>query len=325
MKVCVFGAGALGGAIAARLSAAGEAVSMVARGPTLAALRTHGLTLRTDRQEIHVHPTVSDRPDELGVQHLLIVTVKGHALRAAATQLRPLIGRDTVVVPLLNGVPWWFLGDGFKEATGTDAGALLDPDGHIASAIPMASVVGAVLHGSFSVEAPGVVRNHSGRELILGEPGGAITARLARVVDRLQRAGFEARASHDIRQDVWFKLLGNLSTGPLCALTGTSTAPLMQDPLTVELMQRMVVEAIEVGERLGIGIAGALAPWRAKLQQLGDITPSMLQDLRAGRPMEIDAIVASVHGLGRALGVATPFTDAVLGLLRVKAAGLGPR
>lgn len=325
MKVCVFGAGALGGAVAARLCAAGVHVSMVARGSTLAALRADGLKLLTHEQEIHVHPTASDNPADLGVQDLLVIAVKAHALPAAAAQLRPLMGPDTVVVPLVNGVPWWFLGGGFGASPIDDAEALLDPGRRIAGAIPSEAVLGAVLHGSFSVEAPGVVRNHSGREIVLGEPGGATTPRLTRVVDMLQQAGFDARTSQGIRQEVWFKLLGNLSTGPLCVLTGTSTAGLLHDPLTRELMRHMVVEAIHVGERLAIDIPDALAGWSARLQKLGDITPSMLQDLRAGRPMEIDAIVASVCKLGQALGVATPFTRSVLGLLRVKAtARAGP-
>ncbi len=320
MRVAVIGAGALGCAIAARIGSSGEDVSVLARGANLAAIEAKGVALKVGGEVVRASPRVSQAPEALGKQDVVIVAVKAHALDGIADDLHTLMGPRTVLIPMVNGVPWWFL-EQLRESSKQHAETIntLLPTTAFAQCVRSDSVIGAVLHGSFSVEEPGMVRNHSRTQLILGEPDGGRSDRLDQVVAMLVNAGFSASTTDNIRKEVWFKLLGNIATGPLCVLTGTSTSALLNNPHVERLMGGVVLEVLQIGQRLNIEITDGIHLWRNKLESLGDIRPSMLQDFEAKRPLEIDAIVTSVVALGSATGIPTPLCSAVLGLLSLKA------
>lgn len=322
-KICIYGAGAIGGWLGARLAAQGAQVSAVARGPTLAALRAHGLRLREAGGDGAVvettHPVqASDQPAELGVQDLVIVAVKAPAMGEVARHIAPLLGPDTVVLTAMNGVPWWFL-QGFG---GSLAGARLesvDPGGAIAAAIDARRVIGCVVHASCSVDAPGVIRRHFGNGLIVGEPAGGETPRLSALAALLRQAGFDTTVSPQIQKDVWYKLWGNMTINPISAFTGASADRVLDDELARGFVSAVMLEAREIGARIGVPIVETPEDRHQVTRKLGAFKPSMLQDVEAGRAVELDALVASVRELGQRTGVATPFTDALLGLARLHA------
>jgi 2-dehydropantoate 2-reductase len=317
-SICIYGAGAIGGWIGARLTAQGAAVSLVARGATLTALQQQGLRLREGESErAYPVPAVAE-PAELGVQDLVVLAVKAPALAEVAGRIGPLLGPDTVVLTAMNGVPWWF----FQGCGGALAGTRLmavDPTGAIAAALPAAQVIGAVVHASCALDAPGVVRHHFGRGLILGEPSGAVSPRLQALAALLSAAGFEASVSAQIQRDVWYKLWGNMTVNPISALTGATTDLILDDPLVRGFVSGVMLEAREIGARIGIPISQQPEDRHAVTRKLGAFKTSMLQDVEAGKPVELDALVGVVRELGQLTGVATPLTDALLGLARVQA------
>jgi len=315
-KVCIVGAGAIGGVLGTRLAGAGDQqVSALARGATLAALRSHGWRLRHGESILQAPALASDNAAELGVQDLVVIAVKGPALGAVAAQIGPLLGPQTVVLPAMNGVPWWFghgvaaLGDAPLES--------VDPGGRIAAAIPHAQVVGCVVHIAASSPEPGVAQQNMGARLIVGEPGGGTSARTTELAALLTRAGFEAEVSANVRYDVWYKLWGNLTMNPVSALTGATTDRLLDDPLVREFCSGAMREAAVIGERLGCAIAQSPDDRHAVTRKLGAMRTSMLQDVIAGRTIELDAIVGAVHELALRLGVPAPHVGALLGLTRV--------
>ncbi|MFT3778513.1 MAG: 2-dehydropantoate 2-reductase [Ottowia sp.] len=317
-NICIYGAGAIGGWIGAGLAAAGHAVNVVARGDTLAALRAHGLRLRAGDDERAFPVTATDQPAELGAQDLIVVAVKAPALAEVARAIGPLIGPNTVVLTAMNGVPWWFL-HGFGGALAGRTLASVDPGGAIARAIPAAQVVGCVVHASCALDAPGVVRHRAGRGLIVGEPAGGAGARVQALAALLQGAGFDAALSEQIQRDVWFKLWGNMTVNPVCAMTGATSDRVLDDELVRGFLSAVMLEAREIGACVGVPIDQTPEDRHAVTRKLGAMTPSMLQDVQAGRAVELDALVASVRELGQLTGVATPFTDALLGLSRLHA------
>ncbi len=322
MKVCIVGAGAIGGFIGTRLARAGQAqVSALARGATLEALRTHGWRLRLGGELLQAPATAHEGAAGLGVQELVIVALKGQSLPALAPQLAPLIGPGTLVLPAMNGVPWWFLRgiEGWGEAPLES----VDPGGVISAAIPFAQVLGGVVHASTSTSEPGLVEHRMGHGLIVGEPAGGMSERVARVVALLAHAGFEASASANIRQDVWYKLWGNLTINPVSAITGATADRLLDDALVRDFCSRAMREAALLGERLGCPIAQSPDDRHAVTRKLGAFRSSMLQDVDAGRAIELDAIVGVVHELGQRLGVPTPNIDALFGLARLFGRGRG--
>jgi 2-dehydropantoate 2-reductase len=323
MKACIYGAGAIGGWIGARLAQAGCALDVVARGATLDALRRDGLTLASGDSRITVPVNASDDPRSLGAQQLVIIAVKAPALPAVAQGIAPLLGPDTLVLTAMNGVPWWFLQGGFG---GSVAGARLqavDPGGKIDAAIPARHVIGGVVHASCSLDAPGVVRHHFGGGLIIGEPSGAPTPRVQMLGELLTRAGFDARISPRIQKDVWYKLWGNMTVNPISALTGATTDLILNDDLVRGFISAIMLEAKAIGERIGVPIAESPEDRHAVTRKLGAFKTSMLQDVEAGRAVELDALVSAVRELGALAGVPTPFTDVLLGLARVQARRLG--
>ena len=323
MKICIYGAGAIGGWIGAAFAQAGEQLNVVARGATLAALQRDGLTVIRGEQRLQVPVHAVEDPAALGVQDLVVIAVKAPALAGVASRIAPLIGPDTTVLTAMNGVPWWFLDGGFGGALAGMRLQAIDPAGEIAAAIPARHVIGGVVHASCSLDAPGVVRHHFGNGLILGEPSGDASARVQALTALLVQGGLEARVSPQIQKDVWYKLWGNMTVNPISALTGATTDRILADDDVRGFISAVMLEAKEIGARLGIPIAEMPEDRHAVTRKLGAFKTSMLQDVEASRPVELDALVTVVRELGRASNVATPFTDALLGLARLRTQQLG--
>lgn len=318
MKVCVAGAGAIGSLIGARLASHGEArVSALARGATLAALRRDGWWLQHGEQVLQTPVQADDDARALGVQDLVVIAVKAPALPDLAPALAPLIGPQTVLLTAMNGVPWWFC-DG---VAGLPPGPLasVDPGGRLAAALPTSQLLGAVVHASASVLAPGRVQHVMGQRLVIGEPAGGVSDRVLGVAALLRGAGFEAEASPAIRQEIWFKLWGNMTMNPVSALTGATLDAVLADPLVRGFCSAAMREAAQVGAALGCPIEASPEDRHAVTARLGAIRTSMLQDVQAGRGLELDALVGAVHEIARRLGIATPNIDALLGLTRLMA------
>jgi 2-dehydropantoate 2-reductase len=313
-NVCMVGAGAIGGWLGAGLAQAGCHVSALARGATLAALQTDGLRLGGTQHPV----TASGDAAALGEQDLVVVAVKAPGLLEVARQMSPLIGPHTVVLTAMNGVPWWFFQDFGGAFEGTRLTAV-DATGEITSAIAARHVIGCVVHASCSVDAPGVIRHHFGNGLILGEPSGQTTGRVQALAALLVRAGFAATVSHQIQKDVWYKLWGNMTVNPVSALTGATTDLILGDELVRNFVSAVMLEAKEIGARIGIPIDQQPADRHLVTLKLGAFKTSMLQDVEAGKAVELDALVTVVKELGTLTGVATPFTDALLGLSRLQA------
>lgn len=318
MKVCIYGAGAIGGWIGARLARAGSHVSVIARGATLAALREHGLRLQSGDDTFAAPVTASDQAADLGVQDLVIVAVKAPSMADVARGIAPLLGPHTLVLTAMNGVPWWFF-EGFGGALAGTRLESVDPGGAIAAAIPAGQVVGCVVHASCALRAPGFVQHHFGNGLILGEPSGQKSERVQQLVALLRGAGFEATLSEQIQRDAWYKLWGNMTVNPVSAITGATTDRILADPQVREFISQVMLEAREIGARIGIPIAQQPEDRHQVTMKLGAFKTSMLQDVEGRKPVELDALVTVVREIGQRVGVATPFTDALLGLARLHA------
>ncbi len=322
MQITVVGLGAVGALIAARLLDAGHSVAALARGPTLAAVRERGIEwIRPgadgQRRSTHRLP-VSDDVRALPAAELVIVALKGPAFAAAAASLSPLWADGAMVMPAMNGVPWWFM----STRAGAKAAPLLcvDPAGAIAAALPLEQVLGCVVHLACSCPQPGQVLHAFGERLIVGEPGGSAQgpgARVERVCAELATAGFQAEASTDVRRDIWYKLWGNMTTNPISALTGASADLIIDDELVRAFMARAMGEAAAIGERIGCPIAQSAEDRIGLTRQLGAFKTSMLQDAEAGRPLELDALVGAVREIGQRVGLDTPNIDALFGLTRL--------
>jgi 2-dehydropantoate 2-reductase len=323
VRTCVVGAGAIGALLAAALAQAGHRVSVLARGRTLSAIRAHGIRIVAEGQPDRIAPVqADDDTNALGAQDIVVVALKAQALPALAQSLRPLIGPETLVVSAMNGLPWWF-SQGLRGLPQNEPLQAVDPGGRVSAVLPAARSIGCVVHLSSAVIEPGVVKRGRGNRLIVGaaHPGSIQAARA--FAGALARGGFDASATDDIRNEIWAKLWGNMNMNPLSALTGSTADRLLDDPLTYSLALRMMEEADAIGRRLGLS-TGMSAPQRiAVTRELGAFKTSMLQDLEAGRPLEIDPILGVFPELGRRLDVPTPFCDAVLGLLRQRAATSG--
>jgi len=322
-KICIYGAGAIGGWMGVKLARAGCEVSVVARGATLAALQRDGLVLHTGGERIAVSVRASDDPAALGVQDVVVVAVKAPALASVAQRIGALLGPQTIVLTAMNGVPWWFLSGGFGGDVAGRQLTAVDADGSIARGIPAHHVIGGVVHCSCSLDGPGVVRHHFGNGLIIGEPSGQATARVGELHALLRRAGFDATSSSAIQKDIWYKLWGNMTVNPVSALTGATTDQILGDDLVRGFISAVMLEAKAIGTRIGIPITDSPEDRHAVTRKLGAFKTSMLQDVEAGRAVELDALVSSVRELGQLTGVATPFTDALLGLARLRARQLG--
>jgi 2-dehydropantoate 2-reductase len=318
-KVCIVGAGAIGGWLGAGLVRAGCSVSFLARGETLKALQTQGLKLLSNAQAEQTHAVrASNSATELGVQDLVIIAVKAPALHEVVQQIAPLLGKETVVLTAMNGVPWWFL-QGFGDSLADQSLSSVDASGDIATAIPAAHIIGGVVHASCSVASPGVIRHAFGNKMIVGEPSGQITPRVTALAALLEKAGFEAPIAEQIQRDIWFKLWGNMTMNPVSAITGATSSQVLDDDLVRGFCSHVMLEAKEIGARLGIPIDQQPEDRHAVTRKLGSFKTSMLQDVEAGKAVELDALVGAVEELGQLTQVATPYTDALLGLARLHA------
>jgi 2-dehydropantoate 2-reductase len=326
MKVCVVGVGAIGGMLGFGLAKAGCELSGLARGATLAALRAKGLRFTDGGPEESVPLRASADAADLGPQDLVVVAVKAPSLASAAPLIAPLLGEETIVMPAMNGIPWWFFQDFGGELAGTHLRSI-DPDGSIASAILPSSVLGCVVHCGASCPEPGLVASLKLRSLIVGEPSGAFTPRLARVCGLLDLAGFEVRRSASIQKDVWYKLWGNMTMNPLSALTGATMDRILGDPEVEDFCRKIMTEAKDLGAKIGCSIEQSVDDRLKISRTLGAFKTSMLQDVEAGRPIELDALLGAVAEIGTLAGVPTPYIQVLLGLTRLKArtAGLYPQ
>lgn len=317
MKVCVVGAGAIGGFLGTRLALEGSAqVSALARGATLAALRVEGWRLEQDgRLTRAAVAQASDDPRELGRQDLVVIAVKSPALPALAPTLAPLLSPHTLVLPAMNGVPWWF-GAGIA-AIGARPLESVDPGGGIAATMSAAQVIGCVVHASAATAAPGVTLHRMGRGLIVGEPSGGESERVRHLSALLTRAGFEVTASPRIRYDIWYKLWGNMTMNPVSALTAATADRVLDDELVRGFCASAMREAAAVGARIGCDVRESAEDRFAVTRKLGVFKTSMLQDVEALRPIELDALVGAVREIGQRVGVATPYIDALFGLTRL--------
>ena len=318
MKVCVVGAGAIGGWMGVKLAQAGHAVTVLARGTTLAAIKENGLQLIEVGATMRVPVTAAANAAELETPDLLIIAVKAPGLRDAAVSVKSLIGANTIVLTAMNGVPWWFFDRPDRPLAGTQL-ASIDASGDVNASIPAGNVIGCVVHAACSVDAPGIIRHKMGQRLIIGEPGGGVSSRLTSLHDTLAAAQFEPEASPDIQRDVWFKLWGNMTMNPVSAITGATTDKILDDELTREFCSAVMREAQTIGNKIGIPIEQTPEARHDVTRKLGAMRTSMLQDIEANKGIELDALVGSVCEIGRKVGVATPFTDAMLGLTRLMA------
>jgi len=310
MKICIVGAGAIGGLIAAKLAAFGHEISVIVRGPHLAAIRERGLTLQADGTERTFPVRATDTMAELGLQDLVVIGLKAHQVGAVAAQVRGLCGPTTTVITAQNGIPWWY----FFKTGGPYAGTVLesvDPGGVIAKNIDVDRVLGSIVYPAADIVSPGIIRHIEGDRLSLGEVDNADSERLRSTAKLLRDAGFKVRVSTDLRSEIWVKLWGNCTFNPISALTHATLVDLCQFPPTRALSERMMREAQEIGEKLGVRFPVSLEKRIAGAEAVGKHKTSMLQDVEAGRPLELDALVGSVLELGRLTGVPTPNLSAV--------------
>jgi len=318
MKICVFGAGAIGGYMGVKLAQAGADVSLVARGPHLAAMQQNGLRLIEEGQEHKVSVSASDTPADLGEQDYIIVTLKAHSVPPVVEKMRPLIGKNTTIVSGVNGVPWWY----FHKIGGPLEGTRLhsvDPDDAQWNGFGPDNVLGCVVYPAAEVIEPGVIKHIEGNRFSLGEPDGSKSERAIALSQALSAAGLKAPVRPKLRDEIWVKLWGNLSFNPISALTHATLDVLCTDEGTRPIARAMMLEAQEIAEKLGVKFPIDVERRIDGGAAVGAHRTSMLQDLDQGRPMEIDALVASGQVLGKSTQTPTPIIDTVLGLVRLRA------
>ena len=317
MRVCIYGAGAIGGFLGVALARAGCEVSLVARGPHLAAIKQNGLTLLQDGERETVRLNASEDPAELGPQDHVIVALKAHSVPVVAQKMTALFHDETSVVTAVNGVPWWYfhgLG-GALEGTRLES---VDPGGVQWDTLGPERAIGCVVYPACEIEEPGVITHQDGDRFTLGEPSGEKTERVQALSEAMRAGGLKAPVRPRIRDEIWVKLWGNLSFNPISALTGATLEEICGDPETRAVARAMMLEGQAVGEALGVKFAIDVDKRIDGAAAVGAHKTSMLQDLERGRAMEIDALVASAQELGRLTGVATPAIDMVLGLVKMR-------
>ena len=322
MKVCVYGAGAIGGYLAVLLSRAGADVAAVARGPHLAAIRGRGLTLLAGNDAFHADVRATDDATTLGRQDIVIIALKAHSLPAAVPGVRSLLHRDTTVASAVNGIPWWYF-HGLDSPFGERHVESVDPGGAIWRGIGPERAIGCVVYPSAEVVEPGVVRHLADNRVILGEPQGDRSERVVALAALLLAAGLKAPIRPQVRNDIWMKLWGNLAFNPLSALTHATLDVLATAPGTRAIARQMMAEGQAVGEALGIRFGVDIERRIDGAAAVGAHRTSMLQDLVRGRPLETGALIGAIQELGALVGVATPTIDLVHSLLEQRLAFRG--
>lgn len=323
MKICVFGAGAIGGLMAAKIAAAQSAeVTIIARGPHLAAMQQNGLKLISDGAETIVHPRCVATAEEAGVQDAVIVTLKAHSLAGAAKQMQPLLGPETSIVSAVNGIPWWY----FHKFGGPLDGRRVesvDAGGEVSALLAPERAIGCIVYPAADVPEPGVIQHTYGDRFTLGEPSGERTPRIEAVAKALVAAGFKTPIRPKIRDEIWVKLWGNLAFNPISALTFNTLDQLTGDPGQREVARNMMLEAQAIGEALGVRFAIDVDKRIAGAAEVGAHRTSMLQDLERGRPMEIEALLGVIVEFAELTQLPAPTCRTVLALVRARARAAG--
>ncbi len=318
MKICIYGAGAIGGLLGARLALSGQDVTLIARGPHLAAIQAKGLRLFSEGQDLVARPRAVEDPAAAGPQDFVILTVKATGVGAIAERIAPLLGAQTAVVTAMNGIPWWYFWH--QDGPWRDHRlASIDAEGRLWQAIPPARCIGCVVYPAAEIAEPGVIRHSYGNRFMLGEPGEPKSPRVERLSAAVGAAGFKAPVRLKIRDDIWLKLWGNLAFNPVSVLTHATLAGMANNPEVRRVIRAMMVEAAAVARALGVELPVDVDTRIGWARDVGDHKTSMLQDLEQGRPMEIDALVGVVAELGDLVGIDTAVIDAVLALVRQRA------
>jgi 2-dehydropantoate 2-reductase len=310
VKFVIAGAGAIGAYIGAKMALKGQDVVLFARGPHYRAMKEHGVRVKSADEDLVVHPEVTDDLSTAGIADFVFLGVKAHSLTDLAPKLGPVTGPQTTFVSTQNGIPWWY----FQKIDSALAGASLeriDPGGVIASSIHADRVIGSIVYFSTEISAPGVVKHIDGNRISLGEPDCSRSDRIRVLAEALIGAGFKAPITTRIREEIWVKILGNLSFNPISTLTGATLVQMVRDPDVGELVKNMMMEATAVAAKIGIEMPVTIERRMEGAAKIGEHKTSMLQDLEAGRPIEIEAIVGAVLEMGDRLGVAMPHTRAV--------------
>jgi 2-dehydropantoate 2-reductase len=316
VRYAVVGAGAIGGYVGASLSRAGRQVTLVARGAHARALRERGILVKTARGEYSAHPAVATDMTSLAPVEVVLLTLKAHQIGDALPGLTALFGPETVVVSMQNGIPWWY----FQLHGGPHDGTTLesvDPGGKIARAIDPRRILGCVIYSSVEIESPGVIRHLEGTRFVLGEPNRSQSTRAAAIAGDFAAAGLRAPVEADIRHHIWVKLLGNASFNPISALTRATLVEMCDDPGVLEIVREMMGECIAIAERLGIAFDITLERRIAGARRVGAHKTSMLQDVEARKPLELEALTGVIVELGRMAGVRTPATVHVYALAKL--------
>ena len=322
MRICIYGAGAIGGYLGAQLTLAGEDVTLIARGPHLKAMQIHGLKLCIQGREHLVYPTCTDNPAEAGPQDYVFITLKAPSISGIVHAIQPLLGRETTVVTAYNGIPFWY----FYQLDGPWRDYRLesvDPGGRQWETIGPDRAIGCVVYPAAEVSEPGVIRHIDGDRFSVGEPSGKKTERVTQLSERLRKAGFRAPVRAHIRNEIWVKLWGNLCFNPISALTLATLDVIATERGTQAVARAMMLEAQAIGQKLGVRFGVDVERRIAGAAAVGAHKTSMLQDLERGRPMEIDALLTVVQEMGRLIEVDTPTIDVVLPLLQQRACVAG--
>ena len=310
MKFAIVGAGAIGAFVGAMLAKSGEDVTLIARGPHLRAMQERGVRVRGEIGEFEAHPAATDDTAGVGEVDVVLLTLKAHSLPAMAPELAPLFGPQTSVVSAQNGIPWWY----FYRHGGPLEGMQLesvDPGGVITQNIDSARVIGCIVYPSTSIAEPGVIEHTEGNRFAIGEPDGSKSERCRALADVFIKAGFRCPIRTNIRHDMWVKLMGNVAYNPISALTGATLIEIVQSLETRELAAAIMREAESVALKLGIELGVSIEQRLAGAEKVGHHKTSMLQDIEAGKPTELEAIVGAVVELGEKLGVDLPNTKSV--------------
>lgn len=311
MKICIVGAGAIGGYLGAKLALAGNEVTLIARGAHLQAIQQNGLKLiMNDGTEQLARAVATANPAEAGQQDVVILATKAHSVPALAPTLRPLYGANTMVVTAQNGVPWWYFYKHGGEYEGTPIKSV-DPDGVVAANLEAERVIGCVVYPAAEIAAPGVIRHIEGERFALGEISGEKTERVRNLAQVLSAAGFRAPVLNNIRTELWIKLWGNLAFNPISALTRATLEDICRYPHTRQLAYQMMSEGQIIANKLGIEFKISLEQRIAGAEKVGAHKTSMLQDIETGRPTEVDAIVGAVVELGKLTNTPTPYIEAI--------------
>jgi len=318
MKICVIGAGAIGGLVAARFGKTTETITVVDIGEHLKAIRNNGIKIINPdgSEEVVTGLRATDSYEEAGAQDLVVLAVKTNVLPQIADQLTPLLSDDTVILPLQNGIPWWYF-QRFDCPYENRIVESVDPGGKIAAVVDPTRIVGCVVYPAGEIVAPGVIKHVEGNRFPVGELDGMASDRLTRIIELFTAAGFKSFALDDIRSEIWLKLWGNLSFNPISALTHATLVDICQFPLTRQLAADMMREAQQVAEHLGAGFRLPLTKRIEGAEKVGKHKTSMLQDVEAGRPLEIDAIISAVVEFGQMTNIETPAINAVHALIQL--------